>query len=63
MPLNNIHDLVQQFNFIGYQEVCIYPTSPDLSYVKADDQATTKGIAYVYPGYAQRNSTGKGYMN
>ena len=56
--MNSTVDVIHQFNYVGYQEVCIYPTASELAYVEAENKTTTKGVGYVYPGYANKNSTG-----
>lgn len=59
-PLNNTADLIDQFNYAGYHDICIYPRMNELRYVlKANNiDVMTKGLRYVYPGYENQNSSG-----
>lgn len=58
-PFDNITDLIKQYNFIGYHDVCIYPNSvTDLTITNYQvDQL--KNLYYVSHGYAVENNSGK----
>ena len=58
---NNLHNLIDQFNFVGYHDVCNYPKRSELHYVFYP-RNRQKGFAYLYPGYNDRNSSGPSYI-
>ena len=51
-----IEELIDQFNFVGYNDLCNYPPKTDMTDIKSDYQ--TKGVEYVHYGHAERNQTG-----
>ena len=56
---DNITDLIKQYNYIGYHDVCIYPRSKfDLPHASNSDQLTSKGLDRVSSGYAVKNNSG-----
>ena len=58
-PLNSIDDLLNQYNYAGYHDICNYPVShSSVSSIVNLDLPTSKGLSYVYPGYVQENSSG-----
>ena len=60
-PIDNITDLIKQYNYIGFHDICIYPTLAgliDYTLVTWPWQLSTKGLRAVYHGYAVRNNTG-----
>lgn len=70
LPLETIDDLVDQFNYIGFHDLCIYPPTSDmaqygLKYKKITEKNITvvnydlKGINAVYYGHTTHNQTGK----
>ena len=59
---SSLDNLVDQFNFVGYHDVCNHPTSSELHYVN-EDPDRMKGFLYLYPGYHERNSSGPNYIN
>ena len=56
-PFNSTSDLIDQFNFIGYHDVCIYPSISDMAEYPSDN--IVKGVKNVYPGHQVENQTGK----
>ena len=56
LPFQTIDDLVDQFNYVGYHDVCIYPLRKDLTMY---DNIQAKGVTYVHYGHAVENQTGK----
>jgi len=73
LPLETIDDLVDQFNYVGFNDLCIYPDlnlnadEPDyepedlgdLAFYNDPTRPETKGIEAVYYGHTNRNQTGK----
>ena len=59
LPFTNISDLVDQFNFVGFHDVCIYPNDNQLAPYKDPSSNKTKGIGHVMSGYINNNQTGK----
>ena len=60
--LENISDLIKQYNYMGLHDICIYPRSfLDLTKIKEAWNSTTKGLYRVAHGYAVRNSSGTDY--
>ena len=59
MPLTNITDLIDQFNYVGFHDICNYF---DESFIEniLDPLDRKKGMRKIVPGYARINSTGKG---
>lgn len=58
MPLNNIKDFIDQFNFVGFHDIC---NSFDETHIEQILEPTyrKKGIRKLVPGYAITNSTGQ----
>ena len=59
LPLETIDDLLDQFNYIGFNDLCIYPPYKDMAFYKDPSGIDTKGIAAVYYGHTNENRTGK----
>ena len=60
--LESISDLIEQYNYMGLHDICIYPrTYSDLTKIKSAWNSTTKGLYRVAHGYAVRNSSGTDY--
>jgi len=58
LPLETIDDLVNQFNYVGFNDLCIYPKAKDLvEYIDPSSNAT-KGLARIYYGHTSQNQTG-----
>ena len=58
-PLDNITDLINQFNYAGFHDMCIYPRLyQDVTSVERNWNLATKGLFWVYHGYVRTNSTG-----
>ena len=57
---SSLNDLIKQFNFVGYHDVCNYPTSFELHYVSWNSDKM-KGFDVLYPGYNERDSSGPNY--
>ena len=57
MRLTNITDLIDQFNFVGFHDICHYF---DETYIEniLDPIDRSKGLRKIVPGYALMNSTG-----
>ena len=53
--LETIEDLIRQYNYVGYHDICNYPTTSDIQHYIF---GSAKGFAYIYPGFALRNQTG-----
>ena len=61
-PLENITDLINQFNYVGFHDICIYPRHwYDTSNTKRAWDPHTKGLHKVAHGYGVRNSSGTDY--
>jgi len=65
LPLETIDDLIDQFNYVGFNDLCIYPpmdnnhASKDLALYRDPSLKYTKGIWGVYYGHTNQNQTGK----
>jgi len=73
LPLETIDDIVDQFNYIGFNDLCIYPETDqgvmntierlqdldDLDMVFYFPNSTDKGLWAVYSGHTNQNQTGK----
>jgi len=60
LPLETIDDLVNQFNYVGFNDLCIYPPDTDMAfYEDATSKKYAKGIEAVYYGHTTANQTGK----
>ena len=59
LPFKNISDLVDQFNYVGFHDVCIYPNNNQLAPYKDPMSNETKGIPFVIGGHISNNQTGK----
>jgi len=57
--LETIDDLVYQFNYVGFNDLCIYPPSPDMAMYTDPRSKHTKGILAVYYGHTNQNQIGK----
>ena len=59
-PIENITDLINQYNYIGLHDICIYPRELQDDYVsvKNSKKKSTKGLYALYHGYAVHNSSG-----
>ena len=57
-PFSSSSDIIDQFNFTGFSDVCVYPGSNQLSPYKDPTDPATKGIKYVFGGFIQNNQTG-----
>ena len=56
---SSLDNLIDQFNFVGYHDVCNYPEFAELDMFSWNDQM--KGFGNLYPGYNDRNSSGLNY--
>ena len=58
MRLSNITDFIEQFNFVGFHDICNYF---DETFVERilDPIDRSKGLRKIVPGYARMNSTGQ----
>jgi len=59
LPLETIDDLIDQFNYVGFNDLCIYPPNKDMAIYKDPHSKDTKGIVGVYNGHTNQNQTGK----
>jgi len=59
LPLETIDDLLDQFNYVGFNDLCIYPPNKDMAVYKDPGSNDTKGIYAVYYGHTNQNQTGK----
>jgi len=62
LPLETIDDLVDQFNYVGFNDLCIYIEFgqwEDLAFYQDPNSIDTKGIPAVYYGHTNQNQTGK----
>jgi len=59
LPLETIDDLVYQFNYTGFNDLCIYPPWDTMAVYKDPSSKYTKGIFAVYSGHTNQNQTGK----
>ena len=62
LPLSDIPDLLDQFNYVGYHDVCIRRADNDVSFIKNPDDLTTKGVQFVMKGHISHNQSGKHNM-
>ena len=53
---NNLNDLIKQYNFVGFHDVCNHPKLTELHF-----QFGIKGFMFLYPGYHERNNSGPNY--
>ena len=61
-PLENITDLIEQYNYVGFHDMCIYPRIySDQSNIGRTWNSATKGVYRLAHGYAQTNSSGADY--
>ena len=58
LPFETIDDLIYQFNYVGYHDVCIYPPTEDLS-MSSNRTGNQKGLYQVYYGHFEKDQTGK----
>ena len=58
MPMENMQDFIDQFNFVGYHDICNYFDVDDIEQI-LDPQNGAKGMRKIVPGYARTNSTGQ----
>ena len=63
LPLVTIDDLVAQYNYVGFNDLCIYPVYKDMAFYKDPSNKDTKGIWAVYYGHTNQNQTGKEKQN
>jgi len=59
LPLETIDDLVYQFNYVGFNDLCIYPLRKDMDLYIDSMSKDTKGIYAVMSGHTYHNQTGK----
>ena len=57
---SNISDLIDQYNYIGYHDVCVYPGNDQLVPYKDPDSTLTKGVKYVFGGIQPTKSDRNG---
>ena len=58
LNFSSLDNLIDQFNFLGYHDVCNYPKSSELHFFRN----RKKEFQYLYPGYSQRSSSGPNYI-
>ena len=58
LPFETIDDLIDQFNYVGYHDVCIYPPWKDMAMYPQDKVNDYKGLLVVHPGHSEENQTG-----
>ena len=51
----NLDNLIDQFNFVGYHDVCNFPKMISMHWFV---DTRMKGFEFLYPGYNDRNSSG-----
>ena len=59
LPLETIEDLLDQFNYRGFTDLCIYPELSEMAAYEDPSNKDTKGIYTVFPGHTVQNQTGK----
>ena len=59
LPLETIGDLVDQYNYVGFSDLCNYPPNKDMTKVRDPSSKDTKGIYAVYYGHTNQNQSGK----
>ena len=58
-PLKNITDLLKQYNYVGFHDICIYPrVMDDMTKAFKAGRLASKGLNRVAHGYAVKNSSG-----
>ena len=61
-PLENINDLIKQFNYVGFHDICLYPRNVyDTAETVYSWNFGNKGLNRVINGYTDRNSSGPEY--
>ena len=58
MPLGSIEDFLDQFNFVGYHDICNYFQKQDVEMI-SPGLRPEKGFARIFPGYTKYNGTGQ----
>jgi len=58
LNFSSLDNLIYQFNFLGYHDVCNYPEESELHFF----ESRKKKFQYLYPGYSQRSSSGPNYI-
>jgi len=61
LPLQTIDDLLDQFNYVGFTDLCIYPHTDmeNMKFYNNPASTDSKGISAVYYGHTNQNQTGK----
>jgi len=59
LPLETIDDLLDQYNYTGFNDLCIYPQQKSMAVYIDWSNTDTKGIYAVYAGHTNQNQTGK----
>ena len=58
MPLTNISDFIDQFNLVGYHDICNYFDHLQIKRI-LNPLDRSKGLTKIVPGYGITNGTGK----
>ena len=61
VSLNDIPDLLMQFNHAGFHDICIYPSKYQVYDYKEICWFSEKRLTFCYPGYSVTNSTGEDF--
>jgi len=58
--LQNVEDLILQFNYVGFHDICNYPNSNQLHfyYMLNGIGTNLKKFYHYYPGYISKNTSG-----
>ena len=59
LSLETIDDLVYQYNYVGFNDLCIYAPNADMAPYTNSSSPDTKGIYAVYYGHTNQNQKGK----
>ena len=62
LKLNDITDFLIQYNIAGFHDICIYPSTFDVTIEDKKRCLNTKGLTFCYPGYSTNNSTGEDFV-
>ena len=58
LPFETIDDIIDQFNYVGYHDVCIYPSKNYLSR-SSIKMRNIIGLYHLHAGHLEKNQTGK----
>jgi len=57
LPFSDIDDIIDQYNYVGFHDVCNYQGNQDVTPYKNPNSG--KGVGTVMGGFAEQNQTGR----